>query len=201
MKLLTKTELEKLKNIKIVDISNIEKILNKTDFIEYIKKQYELKIPREKQDYIPSMDFDDLNINNMKLNVLIKLLNINILEYNIVKKSDFNTNIIKEKINNYLKQNLLNNEEFKKIKFTKENEKNRKSFIIDDKILNLSDMENIKNNIFNKKSPLIIRDNNINIDNKKYNFDIIVDENFDITVDYIKRLENNLNLNSELNIN
>lgn len=201
MKLLTKTELEKLKNIKIVDISNIEKILNKTDFIEYIKKQYELKIPREKQDYLPSMDFDDLNINNIKLNVLIKLLNINILEYNIVKKSDFSTNIIKEKINNYLKQNLLNNEEFKKIKFTKENEKNRKSFRIDDKILNLSDMENIKNNIFNKKSPLIIRDNNINIDNKKYNFDIIVDENFDITVDYIKRLENNLNLNSELNIN
>lgn len=199
MKLLLKQELDKLQNIKIIDVSNREKLFFKEDFIEYVKTQYKNLIPKEKQEYHPNIDFGDLNINNVKLNILIKLLNINILEINI-KNFEQNINSIKEKINVFLKNNLSKNDDFKNLKFSKENEKNRKNILIDDKILDIYDVESIRHNVFNKKSPLILRNNNIIIDNKKYNFDIVIKENFDIILDYIK-VSNILNLDSSLNIN
>lgn len=177
---ITQNDYKNLKYVTIKDISNVEKLLTKEEFLNFIEKTFlENKENILKNTGYSSIDLKIDSLNNYILNNVFQYLNIEILNINTLNSNGVLTeeikNFLKKKINDKIKKEVINNEKNivnKVINLNKEN-------LFDDveKTALINRLKEIE--------PIILRDVILKEKNKEYKYDITINKNLDISLSFL----------------
>lgn len=177
---ITQNDYKNLKYVTIKDVSNVEKLLTKEEFLNFIEKTFlENKENILKNTGYSSIDLKIDSLNNYILNNIFQYLNIEIININTLNSNGVLTeeikNFLKKKINDKIKKEVINNEK-----------------IIVNKVINLN-KENLfddveKTALINRLKeiePIILREVILKEKNKEYKYDITINKNLDISLSFL----------------
>lgn len=191
---ITKKDFENLKNITIKDVSNIEKILTKEEFFDYIEKTFlENKEKIFKDIEYSTVDLKKENLNHFTLNNVFQYLNIEIMKINSFNVVGGLTDEIKNNIKKII------NEKFKNEILPNKNNLLSKNIIIDSNNLFNPTEKDILFNRLKEVEPIILRDVIYKDDKKEYKYDITINKNLNVSLSFLSIKDLALTHNSGLN--